>query len=104
VVARVAAGGAVGAHLDQFGEAGDEVGAADGNHGAGKTTLARERAARVGVPFTELGTLAYGPEWCDRHEYATDVISIARGPRWVVDSHGTPDVRRRLWSLAGTLV
>ena len=60
------------------------VGTASGN---GKTTLGRELAARLDVPFHELDALHHGPAWTEAtaDELRARVEPIVAGDAWVVD-------------------
>src|SRR6516164_7631405 len=60
------------------------IGSASGN---GKTTLARELARRLDVPFVELDALAHGPNWTETpdDELRAQVEPIVAGDAWVVD-------------------
>ena len=55
--------------------------------GNGKTTLGRELAARLGVPFVELDALVHGPGWVETpdEELRARVGPILAGEGWVVD-------------------
>jgi adenylate kinase family enzyme len=55
--------------------------------GNGKTTLGRELAARLGVPFVELDALVHGPGWVETpdEELRARVEPILAGEGWVVD-------------------
>ena len=55
--------------------------------GSGKTTVGRELARRLGVPFTELDALAHGPRWVEAsaEELRARVEPIVAGEAWVVD-------------------
>jgi Shikimate kinase len=55
--------------------------------GNGKTTLGRELAARLGVPFVELDALVHGPGWVETpdEELRARVEPILAGDGWVVD-------------------
>jgi shikimate kinase len=66
--------------------------------GNGKTTLGRELATRLDVPFVELDALVHGPNWTETpdEELRALVEPIVRRDGWVID--GT--YRRKL----GTLV
>jgi adenylate kinase family enzyme len=65
--------------------------------GNGKTTLGRELAARLGVPFFELDALVHGPDWTETpdDELRAMVEPIVRSDGWVID--GT--YRRKLGML-----
>jgi adenylate kinase family enzyme len=43
--------------------------------GNGKTTLGRDVAARLGVPFVELDALVHGPNWTETPD---DELQLAR--------------------------
>lgn len=60
------------------------VASASGN---GKTTLGRELAHRLGVPFLELDALVHGPGWTELPdgELRARVEPVLAGDGWVVD-------------------
>jgi adenylate kinase family enzyme len=60
------------------------IGSASGN---GKTTLARELARRLDVPFVELDALVHGPNWTETPDdvLRAQVEPIVQGDAWVVD-------------------
>jgi adenylate kinase family enzyme len=60
------------------------IGSASGN---GKTTLARELARRLDVPFVELDALVHGPNWTETpdDELRARVEPIVAGDAWVID-------------------
>lgn len=55
--------------------------------GNGKTTLGRELADRLGVPFVELDALVHGPGWTETpaNEVRTRLEPILAGEAWVID-------------------
>ena len=55
--------------------------------GNGKTTLGREVARRLGVPFVELDALVHGPGWVETpdDELRTKVEPIVFSDGWVID-------------------
>ena len=79
-----------------------------GTSGAGKTTLARKTAARLGLPHIELDAINWQPGWrdLDRHdqpEFVRRVALAVQAERWVADgNYGS--VRDMLWRRATHLV
>jgi adenylate kinase family enzyme len=55
--------------------------------GNGKTTLGRQLAARLGVPFVELDALVHGPGWVETpdDELRAQVEPIVASDGWVID-------------------
>ena len=55
--------------------------------GNGKTTLGRELAARLEVPFVELDALVHGPDWVETpdDELRAQVEPIVESDAWVID-------------------
>ncbi|MFI1000051.1 adenylate kinase [Streptomyces galbus] len=73
--------------------------------GAGKSTLARVLGERLGLVYLEMDALYFaGPGWAVNERLVEDVAGLADGPRWVVDSLGSPQVRDLLWERADTVV
>jgi hypothetical protein len=76
-----------------------------GRTGSGKTTLARQVAAAVGVPHVELDALYFGPQ------FSTVPLPLLRertsaaiaGDRWVTDGNKSA-VRDLVWPRADTVV
>jgi energy-coupling factor transporter ATP-binding protein EcfA2 len=76
-----------------------------GRTGSGKTTLAREVAAALGVPHVELDSLYFGPD------FSTAPLPVLRertsaaiaGDRWVTDGNKRA-VRDLVWPRADTIV
>jgi len=68
-----------------------------GSGGAGKTWLAREIAARTGVPVIHLDALFWQPGWVEtpRERFREAQREALAGPDWVVDGNyrGTLDER-----------
>jgi adenylate kinase family enzyme len=58
-----------------------------GPAGAGKTTLAHELSAQLGVPHVQLDNLFWGPGWSrtSEEDFVTGVTEVTAGPAWVVD-------------------
>ena len=56
--------------------------------GCGKTTLARELAARLGVPHVEVDALNHGPSWVEASpaELRAGVEPLLEEDGWVIDS------------------
>jgi adenylate kinase family enzyme len=78
-----------------------------GSSGAGKTTLARALAARLGIPAVELDAINWQVGWRDlvTHDpeaFAQDVQAAVAGEAWVIDGNyglTMPRVLRRATDL-----
>jgi len=60
-----------------------------GTSGSGKSTFARELAARIGVPYVELDALKWRPGWtpAPEDEFIDSVSEALSGESWVVDGN-----------------
>ncbi|MGH7024991.1 MAG: hypothetical protein ACREEB_15575 [Caulobacteraceae bacterium] len=58
-----------------------------GCSGGGKSTLARELGARLGLPVVHMDTLFWKPGWTesDREEFVARVDAAAAAERWVME-------------------
>lgn len=76
-----------------------------GTTGSGKTTLAAQLAARLGVAHVELDALHWGPGWVaqPRAEFRAGVAAALAGLAWVADGNSSA-VRDIVWGRAGTLI
>jgi adenylate kinase family enzyme len=76
-----------------------------GISGAGKTTLARQLAARLGLPHVELDALHWEPGWqpADPEVFRQRVAAALQGNTWVVDGNYRR-VRDLVWSRATLLL
>ncbi len=76
-----------------------------GTSGAGKTTIARRAAERLGIPHIELDALYHGPNWTPtpESEFRRRVSELVAGERWIVDgNYGV--VRDLVWARATAVV
>jgi adenylate kinase family enzyme len=76
-----------------------------GNSGAGKTTIGRQLAAALGVPFLELDSIFHLPGWQElpAEEFRAAVAERVAGEAWVVDGNYTT-VREIVWERADTVL
>ena len=76
-----------------------------GTCGAGKTTVARALAKRLGFAHVELDALSWGPDWTMRPDdvFRAAVAAAAAGDRWVVDGNYSK-ARDIVWARADTVV
>ena len=76
-----------------------------GTTNAGKTTMARRLAARIGVPHVELDALFWGPNWTEATDetFRERVVAATSGDGWVACGNykRTHDL---LWPRADTMV
>ena len=76
-----------------------------GNSGSGKTTVARELAARLSVPHIELDAIFHQPGWTELPppEFRHRVGQLVNDDAWVVDGNYSV-VQDLVWQRADTVV
>ena len=76
-----------------------------GTSGTGKTTLARQLSARLGLPHVELDALHWDPGWAPTPAeiFVGRAGAALGGDTWVVDGN-YPEVRDLIWRRADTIV
>jgi adenylate kinase family enzyme len=76
-----------------------------GVSGAGKSTVGRQLAAALDVPFVELDAIFHLPDWGElsRDEFRERVDSATAAPGWVIDGNYSV-VRDLVWGRADTVV
>ena len=75
-----------------------------GVSGAGKSTVARMAAARLGIPWVELDAIHHGPNWTEISptELRRIVADLVSGEAWVIDGNYRK-VRDLIWGRATTV-
>jgi adenylate kinase family enzyme len=73
--------------------------------GSGKTTVGRQLAASLGVPFVELDSIFHQPGWVDLpvDDFRKRVTEALTAPAWVADGNYSA-VRDLVWQRADTVV
>ena len=76
-----------------------------GGSGAGKTTIARALAVRMGVPVIELDSLFHGPNWTPTptEVFRQRILAATSDDAWVIDGNYSV-VRDVTWGRADTLI
>jgi len=76
-----------------------------GSTGAGKTTLAKALAGRLGCPHVELDALHWDPDWipASRDVFRSRVAAALFAETWVADGNYS-SARDLVWGRADTLV
>jgi adenylate kinase family enzyme len=76
-----------------------------GASGAGKSTVARQLASSLGVPFVELDAIYHQPGWAPlpAAEFRRRVAPLTAGDGWVIDGNYSA-VRPLVWARADTVV
>lgn len=75
-----------------------------GISGAGKTTLARQLATRLGLPHHELDALHHGSGWVKRPRFETTVAEFSAETAWVTEDQYHAFLGDLLWTRADTVV
>lgn len=77
-----------------------------GAGGSGKTTVGRDAAHRLGVPFTDLDTLFWKPGWqrSDPAEFRSAVRTKVVMPSWVIVGNYRTKIGDLTWPAADLLV
>lgn len=74
-----------------------------GTTGAGKTTLGRALAGKLGAILIELDALYWLPEWTPAPNFAEQVEAALEAKRWVVDGNYR-EVQPHVFAYADTLI
>lgn len=76
-----------------------------GTSGSGKSTVARELATILGVPYLELDAVNHQPDWTllPAAEFRRVVAAAAAGDSWVIDGNYSA-VQPLVWAQADTVV
>ena len=75
-----------------------------GMAGAGKSTLGKRLSALTAIPYVELDSLYWGPNWEPRlPEFRDDVVRVAAGESWITDGNYST-IRELLWPHAQLVI
>lgn len=76
-----------------------------GVSGSGKTTVARELAARLSVPHIELDAIYHQPGWAGlpAEEFRSRVADLVAAQGWVIDGNYSA-VQPLIWQRADTVL
>ena len=74
--------------------------------GSGKTTVGRELARRLDVPFVELDALVHGPDWVETpdDELRRLLEPVLAGDGWVIDGGYRRKIGNLVWEQADLIV
>jgi shikimate kinase len=74
--------------------------------GSGKTTVGRELARRLEVPFVELDALVHGPNWTETpdDELRRLLEPVLAGEGWVIDGGYRGKIGNLVWERADVIV
>jgi adenylate kinase family enzyme len=77
-----------------------------GNAGGGKSTVARELSARLGLPLHPIDQFQWRPGWrpVPREEFAAAHASILVQDRWIIDGWGDFEFIEERFRVADTIV
>ncbi len=77
-----------------------------GCSGSGKSTVGRQLARDLGVPYIELDSIYHQPGWVSlpREEFRRRVTEAAAADRWVIDGNYSSSVQDLVWARADTVV
>ena len=76
-----------------------------GNSGSGKTSLGRELARRLAVPFVELDAIHHQPGWrpLPKDEFRRRIAAVVADDGWVIDGNYS-GVQDLVWDRADTVI
>ncbi|MGI5243126.1 topology modulation protein [Dactylosporangium sp. CA-139066] len=76
-----------------------------GAGGAGKTVLANQLSALLGLPVTHLDALRYDPDWTmvPEAEFVAAQQAVVATERWIIDGNSTASMRVR-FAAADTII
>lgn len=77
-----------------------------GTSGSGKSTLARELSRRLGIPYIELDSIFWLPNWTERprDEFRAVLAGELEGDAWVVDGNYRSKASDMIWPRVETIV